>query len=57
MGYGIWNFLRTVSDIALLDLLQDLGPYVRVAFFVGFDGGGLQMDDLRDAADWCHFAG
>jgi hypothetical protein len=28
-----------------------------VAFFVGFDGGGLQMDDLRDAADWCHFAG
>jgi hypothetical protein len=26
-----------------------------VAFFVGRDGGGLQMDDLRDAADWCHF--
>lgn len=53
----IWNSLRTVSDIALLDLLQDFGPYVRVAFFVGRDGGGLQMDDLRDAANWGHFSG
>lgn len=26
-----------------------------MAGFVGVDGGGLEMDDLSDAAGWRHF--
>lgn len=43
----------TICDIAILDLLEDFGPDCCVAFFVGFDCGGLEMDYLSDAAD--HF--
>lgn len=44
----------TVSDITILDLLEDLGPDARVAFFVGRHCGGLEVHDLGDAAGGGH---
>lgn len=44
---GQWEL--TIHNVAILDLLQDFGPDVRVALLVCGHGAGLEMDDLRDA--------
>ena len=43
----------TIRNVAVLDLLEDFGPDCCMAFLVGFDGGGLEVNNLGDAAD--HF--
>ena len=43
---------RTVLDVAVLDLLQHLGPDGCVHLLVLVDELGLQLDDLRDPAAW-----
>ena len=40
----------TILNIAVLDLLQHLGPYLRMALLVLLHTFGFQLDDLRDAA-------
>lgn len=40
----------TVYDVALLNLLKDLGPDIGVAFLVCRDSGRLEVDDLGEAA-------
>lgn len=44
-----WQW-STISNIAVLDLLEDFGPDGCMVFLVRFDGGGLEVDDLGDAA-------
>lgn len=44
----------TILDIAILDLLKHLRPYICVAFFVRGHGGWLEVNDLSNPADWCH---
>lgn len=46
--------MRTITNIAFLDLTQDFGPDGCMASFVGVDGGGFEVDDLGNAAGW-HF--
>lgn len=52
----MWGYERTVPDIAVFYLLEDFWPDVCVALLVRVDGGRFEVDDLSDAADWCHFA-
>lgn len=40
----------TVYDVAFLDLLKDLRPDIGVALLVCRNSGGLEMDDLGEAA-------
>lgn len=40
----------TVYDVALLDLLKNLRPDIGVTLFVCCDSGGLEVDDLGEAA-------
>lgn len=44
----------TISDVAVLDLLEDFGPDSCVAGFIGVNGCGFEVDDLGDATGW-HF--
>lgn len=46
--------IPTICDVAVLDLLQDLGPDVGVALLVCSYRGGLEVDDLGNSADWSH---
>lgn len=46
--------MRTITNIAFLDLTQDFGPDGCMAGFVGVDSGGFEVDDLGNAAGW-HF--
>ena len=41
---------HTIPNIRVFDLLQDLGPDCRMAFFVFFDAFGLEVEPLADAA-------
>jgi hypothetical protein len=49
---GLKERARTVLDITILDLLQDLGPDCSVDLLVLVDKLGLQLDQLREAATW-----
>ena len=46
--------IRTITDITLLDLLQDLWPNVCMAFLVCGDRGRLEVHNLGDATG--HFS-
>lgn len=56
-----WGKIFTVFYVGVLDLLEDFGPDGCVAFFVGVDAGGLEVEILADTAGalWsgCHFGG
>lgn len=45
---------RTIDNVAVFDLLQDLGPDVGVAFLVRLYSRGLEVDNLSNASDWRH---
>lgn len=42
--------ILTISDIAVVELLQDLRPDIGVAVLVGCDCGWFEMDNLCDSA-------
>lgn len=46
---------HTVYDVTVLDLLQDFGPDVGMAFLVCRHGRWLEVDDLSDTANLRHF--
>lgn len=46
---------HTVHDVTVLDLLQDLGPDIGMAFLVCGHGRGLEVDDLSNTANLRHF--
>lgn len=54
INISFW-FQLTITDVAIVYLLQHLWPYVGVACFVCLNSTWLKLDNLGDTTGSCHF--